>query len=130
MSRAPIRVGVAGWDYRDWKGVVYPEKKPRGFDPVRYLAQFLDLIEINSTFYRPVRPEVAERWAERVEDLEGFRYSAKLWRRFTHERDEAWTTADVRAVRDGMRPLHRAKKLDALLVQFPWSFKNEEPSRE
>src|SRR5690606_10502690 len=130
MSRAPIRVGVAGWDYRDWKGVVYPEKKPRGFDPVRYLAQFLDLIEINSTFYRPVRPEVAERWAERVEDLEGFRYSAKLWRRFTHERGEPWTTADVRAVRDGMRPLHRAKKLDALLVQFPWSFKNEESSRE
>jgi uncharacterized protein YecE (DUF72 family) len=130
VSRAPIRVGVAGWDYRDWKGVVYPEKKPKGFDPVRYLAQFLNLIEINSTFYRPVRPEVAERWAERVEDLDDFRYSAKLWRRFTHERDEAWSAGEVRAVRDGLRPLLRAKKLDALLIQFPWSFKNEEGSRE
>src|SRR5690606_16213106 len=130
VSRAPIRVGVAGWDYRDWKGVVYPEKKPKGFDPVRYLARFLDLIEINSTFYRPVRPEVAERWAERVEDLDDFRYSAKLWRRFTHERDEVWSRAEVRAVRDGLRPLLRADKLDALLIQFPWSFKNEEGNRE
>ncbi len=130
MSRAPIRIGVAGWDYRDWKGVVYPEKKPKGFDPVRHLARFLDLIEINSTFYRPARPEVAERWAERVEDLEGFRYSAKLWRRFTHEREEVWSAAEVRAVRDGLRPLLRADKLDAVLVQFPWSFKNEEANRE
>src|SRR5690606_10896485 len=79
---------------------------------------------------RPVRPEVAERWAERVEDLDDFRYSAKLWRRFTHERDEVWSRAEVRAVRDGLRPLLRADKLDALLIQFPWSFKNEEGNRE
>lgn len=128
--QAPIRVGVAGWDYRDWKGVVYPKPRPRGFDPVRYLAGFIDLIEINSTYYRPPRPEVAERWAERVADLDSFRYSTKLWRRFTHERDKAWRRAEVKQVDEGLRPLHRAGKLDAVLVQFPWSFKNEDPSRE
>lgn len=126
----PIRVGVAGWDYRDWKGVVYPAPRPRGFDPVRYLANYLDLIEINSTFYRPVRPEVAKRWADRVADLDGFHYTAKLWRRFTHERDRAWSLGEVRQVREGFDPLHRARKLGAVLVQFPWSFKNDEPSRE
>lgn len=125
-----IRVGVAGWDYRDWKGVVYPSHRPRGFDPVRYLANYLDLIEINSTFYRPVRAEVAARWAERVADLGGFRYTAKLWRRFTHEREQAWTLGEVRQVRAGFDPLLRAGKLGAVLVQFPWSFKNEESSRE
>ncbi|HEX7049819.1 MAG TPA: DUF72 domain-containing protein [Longimicrobiales bacterium] len=128
--QSPIHVGVAGWDYRDWKGTVYPERKPRGFDPVRYLACYLDLIEINSTFYRPARAEVAERWAQRVEGVDDFRYTAKLWRRFTHERDEAWTLADVRKVRDGFDPLHEAGKLGAVLIQFPWSFKNEESSRE
>ena len=61
---APVRVGVAGWDYPDWKGVLYPAPKPRGFDPVRYLANYIDLIEVNSTFYRPVAPHVAERWEE------------------------------------------------------------------
>src|SRR5690606_41954035 len=55
---SPIRVGVAGWDYADWNGVVYPQPKPRGFDPVRYLAGYIDLIEINSTFYRPPRSPV------------------------------------------------------------------------
>lgn len=65
-----------------------------------------------------------------MEDLGGFRYSAKLWRRFTHEREEVWSAAEVRAVRDGLRPLLRAKKLDALLIQFPWSFKYEEGNRE
>jgi hypothetical protein len=28
-----IRVGPAGWAYKDWKGIVYPSKKPKGFDP-------------------------------------------------------------------------------------------------
>ena len=27
-----IRVGTAGWKYKDWDGVVYPKPKPRGFD--------------------------------------------------------------------------------------------------
>ena len=73
---SPIRVGVAGWDYADWNGVVYPQPKPRGFDPVRYLAGYIDLIEINSTFYRPPRSAVAEKWAARVRDLDHFRYTA------------------------------------------------------
>ncbi|HEX7088491.1 MAG TPA: DUF72 domain-containing protein [Longimicrobiales bacterium] len=128
--QSPIAVGVAGWDYADWKGVVYPARRPRGFDPVRYLASYLDLIEINSTFYRPARREVAKKWAARVRDLDHFRYTAKLWRRFTHERDEAWTLAEVRRVRDGFDPLHDAGKLGAVLIQFPWSFKNDDASRE
>lgn len=127
---SPIRVGVAGWDYRDWKGVVYPKPRPRGFDPIRYLAAYLDLIEINSTFYRPPRPEVAARWAEWVEGLDDFRFTAKLWRRFTHERKKAWTIAEVRKLRDGFDPLYEAGRLEAVLIQFPWSFKNVEASRE
>mgnify|MGYP001163052941 FL=1 len=128
--QAPILVGVAGWDYRDWAGTVYPKPRPRGFDPVRYLANYLDVIEINSTFYRPVKPDVAERWAARVADLDHFHYTAKLWRRFTHERDQAWTLAEVRSVRSGFDPLHEAGKLGAVLAQFPWSFKNDETNRE
>lgn len=35
-----IRVGTAGWDYPDWQGVVFPRPKPRGFDPLAYLARY------------------------------------------------------------------------------------------
>ena len=130
MKHAPIRVGVAGWDYPDWKGILYPHPRPRGFDPVRYLANYIDLIEINSTFYRPPTVQVAKQWADRVADLRNFRYTAKLYRRFTHERDTAWTKAEVRETRAGLAVLNRAGVLDALLVQFPWSFRNTEVNRE
>lgn len=132
MSRkaATVRVGVAGWDYPDWKSVLYPAPKPRGFDPVRFLAGYIDLIEINSTFYRPASAGVATRWAERVADCPDFRYTAKLYRRFTHDRDTAWKAAEVKEVTAGMRILQDAGVLDALLLQFPWSFRNSEANRE
>jgi uncharacterized protein YecE (DUF72 family) len=129
-QRAPIRVGIAGWDYRDWKGVVYPAPRPRGFDPLRYLTRFVDLIEINSTFYGPARPEVAERWVRRVEDAADFRFTAKLWRRFTHERDTAWSPDDVRTARAGLDVLYGSGRLSAVLVQFPWSFRNDERGQD
>ncbi|HEX9871331.1 MAG TPA: DUF72 domain-containing protein, partial [Candidatus Tectomicrobia bacterium] len=47
-----IRVGPAGWSYPDWKGQVYPKPQPRGFDPLTYLAQYFDAVEINATFYQ------------------------------------------------------------------------------
>ena len=32
--QAVIRTGVAGWDYPDWKAVLYPSPRPAGFDRV------------------------------------------------------------------------------------------------
>jgi len=125
-----VRFGPAGWDYPDWAGKVYPAPKPKGFDPLRYLAGFFDTVEINSTFYRPAMAKVAQGWAERVGERDRFRFTAKLWRRFTHERDTAWTTEEVDAVRAGLEPLADAGKLGALLLQFPWSFRNTEQNRE
>jgi len=125
-----IRFGPAGWDYPDWAGKVYPAPKPKGFDPLRYLAEFFDTVEINSTFYRPATAKVAQGWDESVRERNRFLFTAKLWRRFTHERDTAWTTEEVDAVRAGLEPLAAAGKLGALLLQFPWSFRNTEQNRE
>ena len=87
---AVVRYGPAGWTYKDWEGVVYPRPKPRGFDPLEFLAGYFDTVEINSTFYRPAAAKVAAQWAERVSGNRRFRFTARLYRRFTHER-EAWT---------------------------------------
>lgn len=123
---ATVRVGPAGWSYRDWAGVVYPPRPGRGFDPLAYLARYVATIEINSTFYRPARPQVAETWAARVADRPDFRFTAKLWRRFTHERDPAPTRAEVAQARAAFDVLRDADRLGAVLVQFPWSFRPTE----
>jgi uncharacterized protein YecE (DUF72 family) len=129
-ERAVIRYGPAGWDYPDWAGKVYPKPKPRGFDPLRYLADYFDTVEINSTFYRPVSKKAATSWAERVSVRRNFRFTAKLYRRFTHERATAWTGAEVDAVREGFDVLLEHGRLGAVLIQFPWSFRNDDQNRE
>jgi len=115
-----IRVGVAGWDYADWNGLVYPAGAGRGLDRLAYLAALVDTIEINSTFYRPVRGQVAESWVRRVESLEDFLFTAKAHRSWTHAR-ELDTAVDVPATLDGLHPLREAGRLGAVLVQFPQS---------
>jgi len=125
-----IHVGTAGWSYKDWEGVLYPKPHPREFDPLTFLSRYVDVVEVNSTFYRPVDPDVARRWVDRVADSDGFAFTAKLWKRFTHERDTAFTRADVSVVRRGFRPMHRAGKLGAVLLQFPWSFRRNETNQQ
>ena len=44
-----IRIGPAGWSYKDWEGTVYPQKPGKNFDPLEYLARFFNTIEINSS---------------------------------------------------------------------------------
>jgi uncharacterized protein YecE (DUF72 family) len=65
-----ILVGVAGWACRDWHGLLHPKPKPRGFDPLHFLARYVKVIEINSSFYGPPKPATARRWLERVSDRE------------------------------------------------------------
>jgi len=115
-----IRVGVAGWSYADWKGYVYPERKVKGFHEAQYLAQFFDTIEINSSFYGPIRPEHAKLWIEKVAANERFAFTAKLLQRFTH--DLTATASDEKEVRAGFEVLRAAGKLGAVLLQFPFSF--------
>lgn len=125
-----IRFGVAGWDYPDWWGRVYPAERPRGFDPLAYLTRYFDTIEINSTFYRPATARSGTAWAERAAGNTSFKFTAKLWQRFTHQRETAWSAAEVALAQEGLKPLADAGKLGCVLAQFPWSFKRTPESRE
>jgi uncharacterized protein YecE (DUF72 family) len=120
-----IRVGPAGWSYQDWEGIVYPSKKGSKFDPLVYLAEFFDTIELNNTFYRPPALSMTKSWAKRVQSNPRFKFTAKLYRNFTHAR-EALTEADEGAFKNGLAPLMEAGRLGALLLQFPYSFHNNE----
>jgi uncharacterized protein YecE (DUF72 family) len=119
-KKATVRVGVAGWSYKDWWGYVYPERKSKGFHEAEYLAQFFDTIEINTSFYGPIRPQHAKVWLGKVQGNPRFMFTAKLLQRFTH--DLTATSADEREVRAGFDVLRQAAKLGAVLLQFPFSF--------
>ncbi|HEV2423311.1 MAG TPA: DUF72 domain-containing protein [Terriglobia bacterium] len=123
-----IRIGPAGWSYLDWAGIAYPRKRPRGFHEPEYLGRFFDTIEINTSFYQPVRAETARSWTAQVRAHPRFQFTAKLWRRFTHDRDAG--RDEERAVKQGLNPLAESGKLGALLLQFPWSFKWTKENRE
>jgi uncharacterized protein YecE (DUF72 family) len=124
-----IRVGVAGWSYDDWDGIVYPSRKPARFDRLAYLAGFFDTLEINSTFYRIPETRTTQSWARHVKERPGFRFTAKLYQGFTHKRAELRGDEES-AFKQAMDPLMEAGVLGAVLAQFPYSFRPGPASRE
>ena len=121
-----VRVGPAGWNYKDWEGMVYPAGQGKSFDPLAFLAEYFDTVEINSSFYSPPRPTDAAGWARRVNNNPRFRFTAKAWQRLTHEpKGEPLPSvaADCETVRHSLAPLAEAGRLGAVLIQFPWSFR-------
>ena len=134
MSPSPkfednLRIGPAGWSYSDWEGIVYPRPKPRNFHAIPYLGQFFGTIEINSSFYADPQVVHAARWRELAQDLDGFLFTAKLNRVFTHEAlgDELQFERQRSSFTAGIEPI--ADRLGALLVQFPVSFRDSQTSR-
>jgi len=137
-----IRVGTAGWSYKDWEGIFYPAGMARHKQhPLDYLAQCFDVVEINTSFYGHIKPELAKLWAKRADAVNpNFQFTAKLHRSFTHspsafmEPTSAATICpndeDERLAREGLDALADTGKFGGLLIQFPISFKNTSLNRE
>ena len=143
MANAPrIRVGTAGWSYKDWDGILYPPEVTRKkIHPVEFLARFFDVIEINTSFYGHIRPEIGRLWCRRAAAVNpNFVFTAKLHRSFTHSPlavMEPTSAASIRPndedewlAREGLESLASEGKLGTLLIQFPVSFKNTALNRE
>jgi uncharacterized protein YecE (DUF72 family) len=121
-QRDKLYIGPAGWSYRDWQGIVYPKHRPRGFSELAYLADFFDVVEINSTFYKIPAKSHVESWAHQVSHNLRFRFCVKLWQRFTHDEANISQT-EVAAFKDAIEPLQSRGILGGLLMQFPWRLK-------
>jgi uncharacterized protein YecE (DUF72 family) len=137
-----IRIGTAGWSYKDWEGVFYPPgMQRRRQHPLEFLAQCFDLVEINTSFYGHIKPELAKLWTRKAAAVnQNFVFTAKLHRSFTHsplavmEPTSAATIKptdeDEMLARQGLEALGSEGKLAALLIQFPVSYKNTGLNRE
>ncbi len=135
-------MGTAGWSYKDWDGIFYPPgMQRRKQHPLEILARCFDVVEINTSFYGHIRPELARLWARKAAEVNPqFVFTAKLHRSFTHsplavmEPTSAATNKpndeDERLAREGLDALASTGKLGAVLIQFPVSFKNTLLNRE
>jgi uncharacterized protein YecE (DUF72 family) len=134
-----IKIGVAGFSYKDWQGVVYPPSlKPSA--RIEYLAQFLELIEINTSFYGHIKPAVGKEWCRAAVSVNPkFVFTAKLNRAFTHSPVAVLEPTSAKTIRPGATDEQDAKAgydsiaaqgmLGALLAQFPISFKCTDENR-
>jgi uncharacterized protein YecE (DUF72 family) len=114
-------IGTAGWSYKDWEGIVYPVKKGAGFHALVFLAQYIDVVEINSTFYRPPALRMSWSWIKRVDGFPAFLFTVKIHQVFTHQR-KGFSQRDIKEFKNGIEPLKAHNRLAAILIQFPWSF--------
>jgi uncharacterized protein YecE (DUF72 family) len=137
-----VRIGTAGWSYKDWDGIFYPPgMRQRKLHPLEYLARFFDTTEINTSFYGPLKPELVKLWCRKVAAVNPqFLFTAKLYRAFTHSPlsiMEPTSAASIRPTdedeiktREGLDALASEGRLGALLIQFPVSYKNTSLNRE
>jgi uncharacterized protein YecE (DUF72 family) len=109
-----VRIGTSGWQYRDWRDVLYP----RGVPTRRWLATYadaFDTVEVNNTFYRLPERNRFEAWADEVPD--DFTFAVKASRYITH----------IRRLRDVHEPVDTfvaraaglGEKLGPVLLQLP-----------
>ncbi len=130
MADQELFVGTAGWAYRDWDGIVYPRGKGKPGDALLFLAQFFSCVEINSSFYHTPPPERVEDWIRRTSTIDRFLFTMKMWQGFTHKQEESFTPDAVDAFKAAAAPLVEAGRLGAILVQFPWFFRDSKESRK
>ncbi|MGW8950329.1 DUF72 domain-containing protein [Streptomyces sp. NPDC055709] len=77
----PLLVGTSGWQYKDWRGVLYPPRQPQRLWLEEYAHGFAT-VENNNAFYRLPTREVFASWRERTPD--GFVMAVKASRYLTH----------------------------------------------
>jgi uncharacterized protein YecE (DUF72 family) len=114
--RPALRIGCAGWSIPAAQADRFPGP---GTHLARY-AQVLDAVEINSSFYRPHRPQTYRRWAESVPAQ--FRFSVKMPRTISHEQ-RLRAPADEALVPFLDAVAELGERLGALLLQLPPSLR-------
>ncbi|MET8634220.1 DUF72 domain-containing protein [Streptomyces sp. NPDC004096] len=109
-----VFVGTSGWQYKDWRDVLYPSGVPVRLWLEEYATRFAT-VEINNAFYRLPSEETFEDWRERVP--QDFVVAVKASRYLTH----------IKRLRDPEEPVHRlmshaaglGDRLGPVLLQLP-----------
>ncbi len=118
-----VRIGCSGWQYRDWRGVLYPE----GMGQARWLrryAEVFDTVEVNSTFYRLASRDAVARWV--AETPEDFVFALKASRYLIHMRKLRNIEEGIGRFLERIEPLRDTPKMGPTLWQLPEWFKRDD----
>ncbi len=107
------RLGTMGFNYKEWRGNVFPPKLPAAQWLACYAQQF-NAVEMNTTFYATPEPARLQAWYDATPP--GFRFSIKVGKHITHETPLVEAPPLMRSFIDGVRPL--GDKLGPLLIQL------------
>ena len=118
-----VWVGTSGWNYKSWRGTVYPRGLPAR-TWLEHYATLFDTVEVNATFYRLPKPEVPKAWAEQTPD--GFLFAVKGSRYLTHIKRLDDTTGGVERFFRAIDGLVAAGKLGPVLWQLPPTFRRDD----
>jgi uncharacterized protein YecE (DUF72 family) len=111
-----IRIGCSGWNYRDWRGTVYPRDVPVR----RWLAHYatlFDTVEVNSTFYRLAKPKAVAAWV--ADTPEDFVFSVKASQYLTHMKRLRDMETGIGRFYEAIAPLAESPKMGPVLWQLP-----------
>jgi uncharacterized protein YecE (DUF72 family) len=118
-----VRIGCSGWNYRDWRDVVYP----KGLPARRWLehyASLFDTVEVNNTFYRLPSRQAVEAWAK--ETPRDFLFAVKASRYLTHMKRLTDMGPGVERFYERIAPLAEGGKLGPVLWQLPANFRRDD----
>jgi len=118
-----VLVGCSGWQYKSWRGVLYPKGCAQR-DWLRVYAQHFRTVEVNSTFYRLPKRDPVARWVEQVP--EDFVFTVKVSRYLTHIKRLTTVAQGLPLLLERIEPLIEAGRLGPLLWQLPPNFKRDD----
>jgi uncharacterized protein YecE (DUF72 family) len=112
-----VWLGTSGWQYRDWRGPVYPPKLAQAKWLEHYVTMF-DTVEVNNAFYRLPTEAAFQGWRERTPD--DFVVVVKASRYLTHIKRLKESKDSVELFVD--RAKHLGPKIGPILLQLPPKF--------
>jgi uncharacterized protein YecE (DUF72 family) len=118
-----VRIGCSGWQYRSWRGVLYPEGLPQRRWLERY-AEALDTVEVNATFYRLASRDAVAAWVEQTPP--GFVFALKASRYLIHMRKLRDIDQGIARFYERIEPLVGTPKLGPILWQLPAWFARDD----
>jgi uncharacterized protein YecE (DUF72 family) len=113
-------VGTSGYSYAEWSDAGFYPPGTKSGSMLPFYAQNFPITELNFTWYQMPKAPALERMHRQAPA--DFRFAAKLTRTLTHEVDPGQWRGQAAQYRDGIAPLIQARKLAAILLQFPPSF--------